>query len=385
MATINAVQNYTRMMAPVFSDLETIPVLTLFLTLFASAAGRTIIEMDANAIDIDIQRGNKKVAAYIERGTSANNVTKNRSLVEKFTSDTRLFPLIEEETPITSDMISKRMPGESVYTPMSRRAKQIALAMKGHNEDMNRIIRKLEYSASESFRTGLQTINDSLQYDFYRLAAHNVSAATAWSDSANAVPITDLAGAGDLIFRNGNRRPTDIIFGSGSWDEFLLTTQVTTLANNRRIVHFTADMNMDAPAGYESWTAAGAIFQGQVKAGDWKLNMWTYPAIYETDAGTKTQYLPDAEVMIYANGARLDRYFGPADRLEVDDSVFKQMFGITNLDGMPPNVVTSGIFTSDMFHLDAYGGANNKAFNVRTQAAPIFAPVEIDAIVKLTT
>jgi len=385
MATINAVQNYTRMMAPVFSDLESIPVMTLFLTLFSSPAGRTIIEMDANAIDIDIQRGNKKLAAYIKRGTSANNVTKNRSLIEKFTSDTKLFPLIEEETPITSDMIAKRMPGESVYTPMSRTAKQIALAMKGHNEDVNRIIRKLEFSAAESFRTGLQTVDAGLQYDFYRLAAHNASATTVWSDSANAVPITDLAGAGDLIFRNGNRRPTDVIFGGGSWDEFLLTTQVLNLADRRRIVHFAADMTMDAPAGYEAWIAGGAIFQGQVKAGDWKLNMWTYPAIYETDAGVNTLYMPDGEVMIYANGARLDRYFGPADRLEVDDSIFKQMFGLGDMGGLPPNVVTSGIFSSDMFHLDAYGGANNKAFNVRTQVAPIFAPIEIDTIVKLTS
>lgn len=382
---INAVQNYTRLMARVFSDLETIPVFTFFQNLFTS--GQTIIELDANAIDIDIQRGNKKLAVYIPRGSDAINIgsVKNRALLEKFTSDTKLFPLIEEETPITSDMVAKRMPGEPVYSPLSRVAKQIALAMKAHREHMNRIIRKMEFSAAESIRTGAQTIHSGLSYDFYRRSTHNATVATVWSDAANAVPIVDLATAGDLIFRNGNRRPTDVIFSSQSWDEFLLTTQVTNLANSRRIVHFVADMQQDAPGGYDDWVRAGAIYQGQVKAGDWKFNMWTYPAIYDTDADVQTQYLPDEEVIILAKGARYDRYFGPQDRLEVDDSIFKQMFGIGDIEGMPPNVVESGIFNSAMFHVDAYGNKNNKAFNVRTQTAPIFPTTEVDTIVKLAT
>ena len=381
--TIAAVQNYTRLMAPAFTDLETIPVFTFFQNLFTS--GQTIIELDANAIDIDIQRGNKKLAVYIPRGTDAINLDLNRALLEKFTSDTKLFPLIEELTPITSDMITKRMPGEPVYAPLSRQAKQTALAMKAHREHMNRIIRKMELSAAESIRTGFQTIHAGLQYDFYRLAAHNATAGTVWSDSANAAPITDFAAAGDLIFRSGNRRPTDIILSGQSWDEFLLTTQITTLANSRRIIHFTADMTVDSPAGYDDWVKAGAIFQGQVKAGDWKFNMWTYPSVYETDADVVTQYLPDGEVMIIAKGARYDRYFGPADRLEVDTSIFQKMFGLGDIAGMSPNVVESGIFSSAMFHVDAYGNNNNKAFNVRTQVAPIFPTTEIDTIVKLAT
>lgn len=385
--TINAVQNYTRLMTRVFSDLDSIPVFTFFLNLFAQPTGETIIEMDANAIDIDIQRSGKEVAAYIKRGTSARNigVTKNQALLEKFTSDTKLFPLIEEETPITSTMIAKRMPGESVRNPLSRLAKQTALAAKAHKAHMNRIIRKSEFSAAESILTGFQTVDAGLQYDFYRRSAHIINATTVWSDSANAVPITDLSISGNLIFRNGNRKPTDTIMSSESWDEFLLTTQVLNIADKRRINHFSSDMNAVAPSGYEDWVAAGAIFQGQVKAGDWMLNIWTYPAIYDTDGGTQTQYLPDGKTIVLAKGARYDRYFGPADRLEVDDSVFRKMFGIGDIESMPPNVVTSGIFSSEMFHVDAYGGGNNKAFTVRTQTAPIFPTIETDTIVTLTT
>lgn len=385
MTDISAVQNYTRFMAPVFSDLESIPVFTFFQNLFTP--GTTVIELDANAIDIDIQRGNKKIAVYIPRGSDAINIggNLNRAQIEKFTSDTKLFPLIEEITPITSDMVSKRMPGESVYAPLSRIAKQTALAMKAHREHMNRIIRRMELSAAESVRLGQQTIHAGLSYDFYRRSGHNISAGTVWSDSANAAPITDLTTAGDLIFRNGNRRPTDVILSGQSWTEFLATTEITTLANSRRIIHFVADMQQDAPGGYDDWVSAGAIYQGQVKAGDWKFNMWTYPAIYDTDADVQTQLLPDEEVLILAKGARYDRYFGPQDRLEVDDSIFRRMFGIGDIEGMSPNVVESGIFSSAMFHVDAYGGGNNKAFNVRTQVAPIFPTIEIDTIVKLAT
>ena len=52
--SIDAVKNYTRLMAPVFSDLNTIPVHTFFQTIFA--AGQTIIDLDAESVDIDIQR-----------------------------------------------------------------------------------------------------------------------------------------------------------------------------------------------------------------------------------------------------------------------------------------------------------------------------------------
>lgn len=385
MADITAVQNYTRFMAPVFSDLEKIPVFTFFQNLFTS--GTTVIELDANAIDIDIQRGNKKIAVYIPRGSDAINVgaNLNRALLEKYTSDTKLFPLIEELTPITSDMISKRMPGESVYAPLSRIAKQTALAMKAHREHMNRIIRRMELSAAEAVRLGQQTIDSGLSYDFYRRSAHNISAGTVWSDSSNATPTNDLATAGNLIFRNGNRRPTDVILSDQSWREMINTTQIKNLGNQRRIIHFVSDMQADSPAGYDDWVAAGAIYQGQVKADDWKYNMWTYPAIYDTDADVQTQLLPDEEVLVLAKGARYDRYFGPQDRLEVDDSIFRRMFGIGDIEGMSPNIVESGIFTSAMFHVDAYGGGNNKAFTVRTQVAPIFPTIEIDTIVKLAT
>ena len=382
--SINAVQNYTRLMAPVFTDLETIPVFTLFQTIIATSPGQTIIEVDANAIDIDIQRGNKKLSVYIPRGSDAINVGLDRALLEKFTSDTKLFPLIEELTPITSSMIAKRMPGEPVYAPLSRTAKQTALAMKAHREHMNRIIRLTEFSAAEAIRTGKQTVHGALQYDFYRLPSHNATVSTVWS-TAGAKAITDLANAGDLIFRNGNRVATDILFSGQSWDEFLKLTEITTLANSRRIVHFVADMQQDAPAGYESWVAAGGIFQGQVKAGDWKFNMWTYPAIYDNASDVQTQVLPDEEVIIMAKGARYDRYYGPQDRLEVDDSIFRTMFGLGDIEGMSPNVVNSGIFSSEMFHVDAFGANNNKAFNVRTQTAPIFPTTEIDTIVKLAT
>lgn len=380
---IEAVKNYTRVMAPVFSDMDTMPVMTFFLNLFTS--GVTIIEPDASVVDIDIQRGNKMVSAYILRGTDAENVTAKRALLEKFTSDAKVYPLIEEITPVTSTMIGKRMPGESVENPLSRMEKQLALAMKAHKEDLRRIIRKMEYSAAESIRTGAQTVKEGA-YDFYRKATHNTNATAVWSDTGGAVPITDLDTAGTLIFRDAGRVATDVIFSEQSWNEFLNTDQIKELADSRRIIHFFADMTAQVPAGYESWTAAGAVFQGQVKAGNWKLNMWTYPAIWETDAGVQTQYLPDEEVIILAKGARFDRYFGPADRLEMgDDMFYARVFGIGDMEAIPANVMNSGIFQSDMFHMDAFGGHNNKEISVRTQCAPIFPTTETDAIVKLAT
>lgn len=386
--TIEAVQNYNRLMAPVHSDLETLPVFTLFQTIFASSTGKLIIERDAEAIDIDIQRANKRLAVYIPRGSDARNLGNDQKdgLLEKYTSDSKIFPLIEEETPITSVMISKRFPGENPRAPMSRIMKQAALAMKAHREHMRRMIRKMEFSAGEALRTGIQTIQGGLTYDFYRRATHNVNAAIVWSTSATALPVGDISSAATKVFRDGNRRATDVVFGEGSWDNFLLTAQILALAESRRIANFVSDMNVDAPPGYEAWVAAGAVFQGQLKVATGKLNMWTYPAIYDDPTGTQTQYLPDDEVIVLAKGARFDRYYGPADRLEISNGdFFSNMFGINLDEGVPPNVQGSGIFQPNMFNFDAYGGNNNKALIVRSQVAPIFPTIETDAIVTITT
>lgn len=384
--TIEAVKNYTRLMAPVFSDLESIPVHTFFQTIFTS--GQTIIDLDAEAVDIDIQRGNKKTAVYIPRGSDAENIGNDeaRALLEKYTSDTKIFPLIEEVGPITSNMIRKRMPGENPFARMSTAMKQAALAMKMHLEHVNRIIRKMEYSAAEALRLGQQTIQGGLVYDFYRRAAHNQTVAVTWATSATADPLGDLETAGTKVFRNGNRRPTDTIMSDGAWQNFIETTQVKDAGNNRRIVHFVADMNMSAPAGYDDWVNAGAIFQGRVKAGNWVLNIWTYPAVYDNASGTQIAYLPDPQVLVMAKGSRYDRNFGPADRLEMASlDFYRNTFGIDLEVEVGQQVLNSGIFRSDMFHLDAYSPGNNKVLNIRTQAAPIFVPVEIDTVVKIET
>jgi hypothetical protein len=114
--------------------------------------------------------------------------------------------------------------------------------------------------------------------------------------------------------------------------------------------------------------------------------MWTYPAIYDNAAGSQVLYLPDPQVLVMAKGARFDRNFGPADHLEmVSLDFYRNTFGIDLQVEVGQQVMNSGIFRSDMFHLDAFSGENNKVLNIRTQAAPIFVPVEIDCVVKIET
>lgn len=382
--TVNVLTNYTRAMAPAFSDLEKIQVGTLFLTLFAS--GATIIDPDSAVVDIDIERGNKHVSAYIARGTDAKNLSENRTLVGKYTSDSFEYPLIEELGVITSAMVLKRLPGESMRNPLTKMERQMAYAIKLHNEGLKKIIRKAEYSAAESFRTGAQTVHQSAAYSFHRRSTHNASASVVWSTTATAVPITDLETACGLIYLDGLATPTDAIFSDQSWREFLATTQVSNLADKRRINHFSTDMTAVAPAGYEAWIAAGALYQGQVKAGNWVLNLWTYPAVWVTDAGVSTQYLPDEEVLVMAKSARFDRYFGPSDNLETQSpNFYLENFGLGAIDGMPMEIMNAGIFQSNMFYLDAFAQGNGKALTVRTQCAPIFPTTQTDAIVKIAT
>lgn len=396
-ATPLAVDPYSRFMVDVFDDREVISVPTGFQTFFGrpESGGKTLFSPNAAIVDIDIIRGNERLAALVQRGTNSRPLALQQNTQEqKFTSISRLYPLIEEEGTVEADQLVRRLAGENPYQNMEKLDRMRELARIQHQEHVRRMVRLYEYLAAQSILTGqmpgiLGTSNSDLIYDFYRLATHTIAITTKWD-----VITTDILGDIDtgcaLIRADAHVAPDMLIMGGGAMEAFINNTAVQTQADNRRFELIDVGTNNPVPPNLMPFVNAGFIPRGRLRTPKgFTLWLFTYVDVYTSAAGAATLYMPTDQALLAYSGARCDRYFGPSEVLPMTPTranFYFEMFGFSpNLQPMPPNVKNAGqTVRPEMFYFDAYTSANHKNVTIRSQSAPIFATTMTDAFVTFT-
>lgn len=393
--TPNNVDAYSRMMAMAFMEAEKVNVPTLFQSFFGRGDGRTIFSRSALDIDIDIQRYNgRKLARMVPRGTDTrhiNGIQKNTQN-EKFTTISRVFPLIEEEADYESNQLYYRNAGEAPYEGRMPLDRLRARAADMHREHIRRIARTFEYLASQSILTGemptiIGTTDTNKIYDFYRLATHTFSAPTAWNGVSPDI-LNDFDTAWSLIYNDAYMMADVALLGGAAMSALISSGTIETLADNRRYRKVEIG-DMPSPQNMQWLIDAGAVLQGKILTNrGHTFYLFSYESgIYENLAGTDTRYMPDDQCLIWASDARCDRYFGPDDKLPniaAQDQIYQQYLGITSGLGPIPQIMNRGMVISpEMFYFDLYGHEAHKTLTIRTQAAPIFAPIHTDAFVTI--
>ena len=388
---------FSRYAADMFDEREVISVPTGFQAFFGNPASGayTHYSPDANAVDIDIIRGNKKTAALIPRGIVARPLGSNQKNLNdgKWTAFARKYPLAEEEGDISGDELLYRMPGENAYGSRTRLDRMRAKARSLHMESVRRIVRLNEILASLSILTGAQpailgTTNPDMQYDFRRNPAHMVSVSTAWNSGGD--PLADVDGVCDKIEANGNASPDFMGLGGEVMDAFIRNTTVQAVADNRRFELIEVSTKNPVPPRYDRFVSAGWVARGRLRTPKgYNLWMFTYERTYTSNAGVPTKLMPEDQAFVCSSGARCDRYFGPPENLPMLPQrvqLYQEMFGFNpNLPPMPVNIQDPGnIVLPSMFYCDAYVSPDWKRVTIRTQSAPIFATTQTDAFATLT-
>lgn len=394
--TPTAMDGFSRFMVGMFDEKDVIGVTTGFQAFFGNpaAGSRTIFSPDANAVDIDIIRGNEKTAALIPRGTVSQPLgsTNKSQNVEKYSSFSRKYPLAEEEGDITGDQILNRVAGENPFEVMDRTGRMRILAKKIYDESIRRIVRMQERLAAQSMIFGIQdaiigTSNTDLQYDFLRASGNTITPGTKWDNSGDI--LGDIDEACNQMREQGRITPDFIGIGTESFAALIADTTVQSLADNRRFELIDIGTNTGVPAKFSKLVAGGWIARGRLRTPEgYELWMFTMVDGFDTEAGTFTAYMPKDKAIITSVGARFDRYFGPPEMLPIVDQriqLYQQLFGFNPLSKpLPPNVKAgSGVIEPRSFYADAYISADWKKLTVRTQAAPIFATTQTDAVVTL--
>ncbi len=391
-----AVDTYPRTMVEAFDERAIISVPTGFQSLFGNPLAAGITHFSPNALDVDVEilRGNERLAAMIQRGSTGRSVTGSKNLNEqKSTAISRLFPLIEEEGDITADQINKRVLGENPHSPMTKEMRMQMLAMNIHQEQVRRSVRTFELLAATSILTGQQpaligTTKAALTYDFYRSAANTIGVGTPW-DGADPTIMLDIDGGCEQGRIACHVKMDMGIVGTDALDAMLSDTVFQSKADNRRFGFIEIDSDINPlPARFNRFVKAGFNARGKLKtAGGYEIWLFTYIDVYTDAAGDSQNFMPKDKMVLLSSGARFDRYFGPSETLPQTSQMeawMQEMFGFSSTGMLPPNVTNvDDVVSQAMFYFDAYPSNNNKQVTIRTQSAPIFATTQTDAVVVL--
>lgn len=394
-ATPLNVDAYGRFMAEAFDERQIIGVPTGFLSFFGrpESGSQTIFSPDALDIDIDIIRGNERLAAMLKRGNNSVDLGQKSLNVEKFSTFSRKFPLIEETGELTADQLNYRVAGEHPYQGKDKLNRLRLLARNIHLETVRRILRTFEYLASLSILTGempaiIGTTDTNLIYDFLRPSTHIFNATTKWDGTTPHIFEDDIDPACDLIRSNGHMTADMMIIGSGGFSAFIQDATVQELADIRRFEMIEIG-NVNVDQKYARFVAGGMMPRGRIMTpGGYELMVFTYNDTYENSSGVATKYLSTESALICSSQARCDRYFGPSELLPMTagrSAWYQESFGFNpNMPPMPPNVKgLDAVVNPAMFYFDAFPAANQKSVTLRAQAAPIFATTQTDCFVTI--
>lgn len=399
-----AVDQYSRFNASMFDEKEHIMNPTGFLSIFGrpeANGSQTRYSPDSLDVDIEIIRGNERIAALVPRGTIASTMSGSvakKPKVQKRSEFSRTFPLSEEESSINANLILNRMAGESATENRGKLVRLRQHAATLHKEHVRRTIRLWEYLAAQSLLEGVQpailgTTNTDLIYDWRRNPAHIANLTYPWSNALSD-PLADIDAAWMLGRVNGHVNQDYTIWADGVMNAFLGHADITAKADNRRFELIMINQEMPVPNRYKFLIDGGMTARGRLLTpGGHEYWIFTYAdGIKTDDAGDPVAYLPEGYAFFGYSGARCDRWFGPAEMLPnipMRQQFYQQMLGF-NLTAppMPPNVNNAGnVLNPGMFYFDAYPTEGWKSMMVRTQSAPMFPTTQTDAFVtyKLVT
>jgi len=258
-------------------------------------------------VDIDIQKGNRRIAAYVSPLLEGKVVTR-----EGFQTNTYEPPYTKEKTVTTAQDFLTRDMGTNVYsggsTPQQKAQRQLG---KDLRMLMERIDRTEEVQAAEAIQTGIVTAvgeGISATIDFGMAATHKPAlvGTDQWSDLANSDPLADLKTWRNIISQDAGLAPRDVIMGYNAVQYFQRNTTAKALLDNRRIA-----LGQIVPEQLPD----GVIYHGYLNEAG--LDVWEYTEWYY-DVGTSTEkpMIDPDKVVMWARGSRATRHYGAIQDLK---------------------------------------------------------------------
>ncbi|MDO4439207.1 MAG: major capsid protein [Eubacteriales bacterium] len=204
------------------------PVRTFFRDTFFTNR-RTFV---SERIDIDIVKGNRKMAAFISPVIGGKPSKRDGYRTASYKP-----PLVSDSILTTADSLLKRLPGEDPYsgkTPADRAAQKLVEEYSSLNDS---VTRREEWMAAQAIIEGqIHVVGNGVDevIDFGLTNKVNVTSTKQWG-KAEADPLNDLNTWVRKIFKEGFANADMAIMGEKALDLFINDAKVQKLLDNRRM------------------------------------------------------------------------------------------------------------------------------------------------------
>lgn len=280
-------------------------------------------------VDVDFQKGKRRVAPFVARGSRSSGFTMDR---QGFQTRNYKPPLIAPQRKLTIEDISSRSMGENIYsqrTPQERQAERIAGDLAFFEET---ITRREEIMCRDILTSGACIINgyvdddmnniveDKIDYGFQQSVV--LSGADLWSAST-AHPYENLKTWRQTVLKNSGSAPSIAIMSSNVVEKFILSPEIVSILN-RNVVLGTLQPTTD---GYQSKLGFGisvplAEYDGQVTfvgvLPGLGMEIYQYDEWYDDEDGNPQPMIPDNMVILAKRGMG-KRLYGAVTQMEQDE------------------------------------------------------------------
>ena len=248
-------------------------------------------------VDIDIVKGNRKMAAFIHPMVGGE-------IVQATGYETKSYapPLINPATISTADQLLKRLPGEDMYsgkTPADRAAEKL---IEEYNQLNDMTTRREEWMAAQVLTTGQLKVKgkgvDEV-IDFGLTNKITLASTKEWG-----TPAADIWGNlkdwKQQVSRNGFANANMVIMGKAAADAFLADATIKNLLDNRRI-----EIGAIKPEEMEG----GLTYYGHLNLPG--VDIYGYDEVYlDDETGETKPLIPDNVVLMIPSAASFMRAYG---------------------------------------------------------------------------
>jgi len=315
----------------------------------------------SESVKVDIVRRGHKVAPFIK------DLATGKVLVSAKDFTTKEFcpPVISLATPANLYDLMDRRPGETEYAEIGSWQGRLFNELKDALLEQHKMMSEaLELQASQILQTGTLTLTDednntSYVLNFSAAATHFPTVGTDWG-AVGATPLADIESLCNVINSDGKRRPSLMLIGATAWQNLVADSGFAAAVRKDGLA-----LGSLAP----QLENKGAVYQGYLNVGSYRLDMYTYDATYEK-LGSTTQYayLGATKVVITAAPQDLDfrAVYGGVPTLGMKDP-FRSII---------PSEVTyeNGLRVTNRVYEDEAADT----FQAESKCRPLLIPVSID-------
>lgn len=348
-----SIQNHTELIAKtiVGTFKENIPVRSGFDGFFARETVST--EM----VDVQVQRDTDLVAVDVMRFAEGNYNKRSKVTENKY-----IPPFFKEIYSFRRDEMYMSTIAQGIFGNDPANQAVMQKALDNLNANRKKIERAIRKQQAEVLQTGIVELKNGDSIDYRRKAASMVDLGSGdyWNQTGKS-PEETLKDAFRFLRDEGNSGAStaNVIMRGDAMSALLNNAKVQSLLDNRRMERG----NIVAPQFNE---ASGMAFHGQLSAGDFVVNLWTYNEKYTDANGATKHYLDRENVVVLPEDFQGKTVFGglPAMR---DINIQGQMTRV-------PQIVASD------YLIRAWYDERNIDSLLELTSAPLVIPFTVDKV-----